>query len=307
MVQIITHNWWWGKKIVVVDDLNSHSANDALSANQWRVLDEKIDTLDLWNVKISTDEGNIFSSGLKLWLWNKEDLDNISPKDANTLYIPYQSTWGGWQPWVNTVAYYPLTSSSTVNDLSGNSYTLTNGWNVTFWTQQWVDCATFNWTLASVLTQSSISFNAFPTYTASVWMYITWTSGKYQTIYVIGASGGTWALWSWFRYNTWLCIWSRHPAYESVRRWNINWAWHLLTNVVNWSSSIQYLDWQQYQTLTNSLTDTQTVLSLWAPNGFHYDDDLTWYLSNFILENVSRSAQEVADYFELTKWAYWIS
>ena len=48
-----------------------------------------------------------------------------------------------WLPNKDTIAYYPLNATTTVNDMSGNSKTLTNN-NVTFWTYNWVDCANFS-------------------------------------------------------------------------------------------------------------------------------------------------------------------
>ena len=53
-------------------------------------------------------------------------------------------------PWSSTIAYYPLNSSTTVNDMSGNGYTLTNDW-ASFWTYGWVDCAYFGAKLLTLL------------------------------------------------------------------------------------------------------------------------------------------------------------
>ena len=211
-----------------------------------------------------------------------------------------------WLPNEHTLAYYPLNSTTTVNDLSGNNKNLTNAWNVTFWTNYWVNCAYFNWTQNGMLVQNNISFNAYPTYTASVRMYIT-TNSAYNTIYVIGSVMETGALWSWYKRGTWLSLSWWSPNWEVIKSWNIDWWWHLLTNVVNWSNAIQYLDWQQYQTLTNLLSGTQTVLCLWVPANFHQDNVLTWSLSNFILEDKVRTAQDVADYYDKIKSQYWIS
>ena len=49
-----------------------------------------------------------------------------------------------YNPWSNTLAYYPLTSTTTVNDMSWNNHHLTNAWKVNFWGYWGVDCAYFS-------------------------------------------------------------------------------------------------------------------------------------------------------------------
>lgn len=220
------------------------------------------------------------------------------------LNMVYYKVVSWWQPWANTIAYYPLKSNT--NDYSWNWYNLTNLWNVTFGTYQWVNCAIFNGTSNSQLYNTSISYSAYPTQTVAVWIYVTWTSsGVYQTIYHIGTAIRYWKLGTWFNYNTWLCLWSWDGQYESVKAWNINWAWHLLVNVTSGSSSVQYLDWVEYQTFTNSLSYTQTWLYVWWAQSTSAER-LTWYESELILENKARTAQEITDYYNLTKWDYWL-
>ena len=212
----------------------------------------------------------------------------------------------GWQPWVNTVAYYPLTSFFTVNDIVGN-YNLTNTWDVSFGTYQWVNCAYFNWTTNSQLYNTSLSFPSYPTQTVLVWMYIDWTGNIYQTIYHIWTTPQNWWLGSWYKQsNTSLSLSSWAVRYESTKAWNLNWSWHLLTNVTNWNSSIQYIDGQQYQTFTNSLSATQTWLYIgWAHN--RQSERLTGYESELIIEDKARTSQEISDYFNQTKSLYGIN
>ena len=218
----------------------------------------------------------------------------------------YIGEYKGYTPWSNTVAYYPLTSSSTIQDKSWNNKTLTNVWNVAFWTYAWVNCAYFNGTSNSQLYNTSISFSAYPTQTVLVWMYITWTSSSvYQTIYHIWTTAKTGKLGSWFKYWTWLCIGSWYWWYESIKSWNINGSWHLLVNVTNWTSSTQYLDWVLYQSLTNSLSDTQTWLYIWWAQQ-NTSERLSWYESELIVENRAWIATEVSNYYNLTKSNYWL-
>lgn len=210
-----------------------------------------------------------------------------------------------WLPWSNTLAYYPLTSVTTTSDRSWNSYTLTNN-AVTFWVNQWVDCAYFWQNGGTKLVNTSISFSANPTQTVAVRMYIETPQVRYETIYHIGTSTWNWWLGSRYNKNLWLCIWEWDTSYESVKSGDLSNAWHLLVNTTNWNSSIQYIDWVQYQTLTNNLPNAQT----WLYIGCSYSDtnhQLTWCLSNLIIENKTRTAQEVADYYNQTKGNYGVS
>ena len=47
----------------------------------------------------------------------------------------------GWQPWANTLCYYPFDTD--YSDQSWNGYNLTNRWATTIWTKWGVDCAVF--------------------------------------------------------------------------------------------------------------------------------------------------------------------
>lgn len=226
--------------------------------------------------------------------------NDVTMAELNNAYIGEV-----WTPWSNTIAYYPLTSSTTTTDQKW-TYNLTNAWNVVFWTYQWVSCAYFNWTTTSQLYNTSLSFAARPTQTVLVWMYISWTSTSvYQTIYHTWITSKTGKLGSWFKYWTWLCIGSWYWWYESIKSWNINGSWHLLVNVTNWTSSTQYLDWALYQSLTNSLSDTQTWLYIWWAQQSS-SERLSWYESEFIVESKVRTAQEILDYYNKTKSNYWL-
>ena len=92
-----------------------------------------------------------------------------------------------WQPWANTVAYYPLTSTTTVNDLSGNGYTLsTHDTLPTFWIYQWVDCASFN-------------SNSLKTSSVNPWAY--WKLArtvKYRWEQQIRNASCFWSIVSWY-------------------------------------------------------------------------------------------------------------
>ena len=221
----------------------------------------------------------------------------------------FNTVYGGepkWKPGSNTIAYYPLTSTTTTSDMkwSGTAYNLTNSGNVTFWTYNWVSCAYFNGTTNWYLYNTSLSFSYPSEQTVCVWMYISGTSSwVYQAIYHIWIVGWTWKLGSWFRYGTWLSLSGWTGSSEVIKSWNINWAWHLLANITNWNSSIQYLDWVQYQSNTNSLSATQSGIYLWGAQNTS-SDRLTWYESELIVENKARTSDKVMAYYNQTKSNY---
>jgi hypothetical protein len=87
-------------------------------------------------------------------------------------------------------------------------------------------------------------------------------------------------------------------------------TWHLLTATYTWSADTAnnvkiYVDsslvkqWQRWGTTTANM-----IGYVW---NYNTNDNLKWYLSQFILEDKTRTAQEIADYYNQTKWNYWIS
>ena len=203
-------------------------------------------------------------------------------------YFIYSTSGGwGWQPWVNTLAYYPLTSSSTVNDQSWNNYTLTNSW-VTFTTLGWVDCANFDWSSWLYNTSFAIigtwdftlSLRGCPT-SNSQWMWLfVWNSLTDVVInsvngYIQDTSAPT-------PLNTWTYITFTRSS------WNL----HIYSN---WT---EYVD-------TAFSNDIQSNLYMWKrPNNTLY---LSWWLSECIVEDRAWTATEITDYFNETKANYWIS
>ena len=226
--------------------------------------------------------------------------------DGKHYFIYHEETVWPRTPWANTVAYYPLNSTDTTSDMKGTgiAYDLTNVGSVTFWTNQWVDCAAFDGTTNSQLYNSSLSFPAMPSQTVLFRAYITWTATYvYQTLYHIWLTPQTWKLWAWFKYDTWLCIGCWYWGYEAIKPWNINWAWHLIANVADWVVGTQYLDGNQYQIVGLNLSDVQQSIYVWWEQS--WTGRLTGYMSNLIVENKAWTATEILNYYNQTKSNYW--
>ena len=76
-----------------------------------------------------------------------------------------------WTPWENTIAYYPLTSTDTVNDRSWNWLNGTQNWTITFGSWLWwVDCALFSWNTWSYIQVAHNAKMATNTITYSMWL-----------------------------------------------------------------------------------------------------------------------------------------
>lgn len=222
-----------------------------------------------------------------------------------------------WQPWANTIAYYPLTSASTVNDLSGNGKNLTNS-NVSFWEYSWVDCAYLNW--SAYLTVPDIVNNT-PEWTMSFYIKPSSVNGAIFSKQWDGRNTSLIALW-FYTSNTWAktswtngyVYWKTYNAWWSAVSSNEALSTSSWSNVILvWSSSSMkiYVNWTLKNTLNGNYSfpnwDSYTTERIGSRLA---DGDekgkLTWYMWSFIFENKGRTAQEVAEYYSLTKRDYWL-
>ena len=191
-------------------------------------------------------------------------------------------------PWANTVAYYPLTSETTVNDQSGNNRNLTNYNGVAFGTYAGVDCASFSWN-KMILYNSDFPARWYGDYTISCWMYTT--SNNQQVV-----------LANWTSEDNVLMIlmknWYIDPNIAPV---TLN-IWHHICYVIDSNHLIMYVDGVQVYNVTYNVNGGKS-LWIWRET---YDDDANylWYINEVIIESVARSAQEVQDYYNNTKSNY---
>ncbi len=215
------------------------------------------------------------------------------------------SGWGWRQPWANTLAYRPLTSTSTTNDLSWNNNNLSSIWTVNFWTYYWVDCACFDdnsWRLQS---SSLYDINDLTWITICSWFFTDWAP-----------SDTDWKIWTteWhncFWYANWLWWYYRSDFAFGTINTTVNteseWLLVALTcDKVNFTITVL---WQNLNyTQTEPVQDFSMIwtnYTIWDSPGL--PRKLIWYISNFIIENKSWTAQEVSDYYNQTKSLYGIS
>ena len=217
----------------------------------------------------------------------------------------------GWKPWANTVVYYPLDSINTVNDLSWHNYTLTNSWSVAFWTNQWVDCAWFtswgrsSWSRWLYRTSDTIITPQSTDLTFHVWLY-KWSETMYSNPRIIG------------RYNSPIFTYASRSKISTADSTTygitpVEWAWFLFSCVYKYSDKTwaYYLNGAYQNTQTNSTPASYS--NAWIVLGTRdglwtwYWDKWSWWMSNIIIENKVRTAQEVADYYNQNKSLYGIS
>lgn len=219
-----------------------------------------------------------------------------------------------WKPWANTIAYYPLTSTTTVNDLSGNGYTLTQNTWVTFQNNQWVSSARIYGTDGSWfsfwLTQSSLS-------TAAIWTVFTLNYYWLAEWYIRAWSSIRVWWWKWFNASLfWVWVGNNNANAEMLNSsiGTIG-SSEKITNNIRYNLCFTYNNWQEklYLNGVEVASWTYTIASssdtiFWIGVSFGRDNYYAsrWCASNVILENKARTAQEVADYYNSTKANYWL-
>lgn len=220
--------------------------------------------------------------------------------------VTYQQ-W--WQPWANTIAYYSLTSSSTTNDESGNGYNLTNSW-ATFGTYGGVDCVYLDNTDSKKLYATIPWLSGNPTFTVNVYVNRQWTTNSdWWQLFVVWSVG-----------SNLKCYWNAIRTdwkYLTRTRWwgearstvtNTLGVWELITVVKDGSNTTVYRNASEIAswTITTNISATDFTIGSFNSRSTYYQS-FYWYLSEFIVEDKVRTAQEIADYYNQTKSLYGIN
>ena len=206
-----------------------------------------------------------------------------------------------WQPWANTLVYYPLENDT--NDHSGNSNNLTG--TVSYVTSANKQVAKFSWN--SHLTASS-SVVSVQTFTISFWVKLNSNSSEQCLV----ANANT---------DSWINITKFPNSYDiyglyGPSRWWMNtgpvnpwsWTWVHYVSVFEGSNSIKtYSNWNltDQTSISSNIAYPSVNFSLWwsVTRWRNFDG----WLSEVIIEDRLWSAQEISDYFDQTKSLYWIS
>ena len=212
-----------------------------------------------------------------------------------------------WKPWANTIAYYPLKAD--FNDASWNNKNLTNTWSPSITTYWWVACASYS------------SWNNYSYYNGSIWatatartisVWLNIPTALDAWIWWIATSNNYWKWWLWFTEKSWQ-IWVSDFWAGQDRFAYPSW-WFNIIAAQEWSTIKAYLNWTLVKTYTNqdttwSWATAPNILKIWWKpwsNGGWADSNFAWYVSEFILENKTRTADEATKYYNSTKSNYWL-
>lgn len=217
-----------------------------------------------------------------------------------------------WQPWTNTVAYRPLTSTTTVNDQSWNNYTLTQTGG-SFTTLDGVDCFYNGWSTTGYFTLSSAPL--IPIWNAdrtiSLWARPSNYSTSYTRYFIRYWAAGTSWQWVWLATNT---NWKYSASvYWTSIYWDIMTAdaWVLLTFTSSWNTFNFYVNgvlvWTKTATINTSAITSSLPLRLMRSHDTNSSSyQVRWYLSEVIIEDKTWTATEIANYFNSNKAKYWL-
>ena len=205
---------------------------------------------------------------------------------VKNVYIWESSGWT-WAPWANTLAYYPLKTDW--NEASWKTWlNIVNNW-IKF---NWV--AIFDWNNHNCHFENDV--------------------GQAKTI-----SMRINRIWWW---NDWYCkILDRRYTYQYITVWS-RYSWNVYTvqsgNLAVLPSSQRtyfvfiiddqiklYLNWELAGS-GNKGNLNWTWYYIWGDNSSssRYNYDFIWMMSELIFEDRVRTAQEIADYYNATKWNY---
>lgn len=191
------------------------------------------------------------------------------------------------QPWANTVAYYPMISdildhSWNNNNFTGSWYSFSNNKVILTSDLSWPLVVPTSWTEPRTVI-AWISYSS----SSSEWMYkfadwIYWDNGS-----IINSStreGGHLKIGSsWYEVHT-----ASSQTFDCIAL------------VRDWTSLVVYINWNLLNTATIARND-------WY---FQYATSSStlcaWTYWEIIVENKAWSAQEISDYYDQTKWNYWL-
>jgi len=223
------------------------------------------------------------------------------------VYIRVDVQW--WQPWANTLAYLPLNWNANDYSGNGNNWTVYNANWVTENNRQYIqgtNSTNNSWAyvvLPIIPITSECTFSAWVKFNTSntqycniVWCYYHTDDSKCLSSFTLDSS--TW--WVNCSNGSWL--------YNIVGQTSISIWWHLVTVTIKAWEQKWFLDGVVKWTTGNATNFAATNTVPFTINRL-YNSTVTWWCAvwDFILEDKVRTAQEVVDYYDLTKSLYGIS
>lgn len=224
--------------------------------------------------------------------------------EPKKIYIRVDEQW--WQPWANTIAYWRLnwnTLDSSWNDrnLSVRTWSISYG-VLSWWQNYWIfDGNTILSHKSNYVWLNKWTLLAYIYYMSNSGILLADTQDVNNSNNYYHTSN-----YSGSQYRP-LYYWS--SSSQATAPWTLQWFLFVITQ--DGTGLKYYKNW----TLVNTISITN-FLSGTSHNqrsvGGHarwtqYYDKINWYISDVILENKVRTAQEIQDYYNQTKSLYGIS
>lgn len=232
-------------------------------------------------------------------MWYKLKRIMMRPNGVEKQVRP--DTW--WQPWANTLAYYKFNWN--LNDSSGN------GRNLNMYTGSFSYSTLSSWQpYCQLNTNAQAYFSSFPfnrtAYTVSWWCYFTDVTSSNQKIIMDLHDGGNY----FPRFYAW--GWNHSGKISSVvsfdsydPSWATNTRYYLVAVIKN-NVSYSYINWNLIHSQSYSNSATSWSLFLNGTSNHNSGYYTSWRISELILENKARTAQEISNYYNQTKSDYWL-
>lgn len=320
-------DWATGKLIKDWGSVPTSFAPDS-AGTQWQVLTKWASgydwaTVSGWDVQVSTDTGNLLSTGVKLWLGDKADFESLGSLDANTLYAPIEWMWGGgwdwtWQP-TDAKCWYKF--DWTYSDDTG-TYGDATGTSTFVALDSWCNVLQTDGTNL-VLLPSALTSTAMTTYTVAFWVKIITTSPAYW-----------YYAWSWASNGAMMCFYES-TGWRNYFEWWLNgnnnnrditptgiWAdWRLICLRSNWTgrSNVSLIINWQYNIASwwTGWSDTSSIFgyanwgqfAIWGryPNASGSGQVTSIQMSSFVISTSYWDDATCLAMYEWTKSNYGIS
>lgn len=319
--------WWWGSNVWEPTNLYAIDSSNTSIDITWTdnslqtippstfgksVLVRKVGSAPTspsdWTTVVTETVMNTYQNNAYTDTWLTEwttyyyQIFSYSSDWGITYWTPVSATPSSWwHPWVNTIAYYEFNnnlddSSWNWHNLSVRSGAVTYGVEASWWKYAYFDINT--WTYA---------YSNFPQIdTTAITLSYWWQPKQIFTSWnEISVAYTTTS-------NTVVLL----ATNRSVSFWNLSWeitatadTWYHLCVTIWWWNLTSYINWVQYETGSFSApwtTSTKLVINnARDTNSSSFANNN--YVSELIIEDKARTAQEIADYYNQTKWDYWIS
>jgi hypothetical protein len=226
------------------------------------------------------------------------------------LNMIYWATWWGgwWQPWANTIAYFPLDTDKS-NTVSGSSIALSTS-TTTISTIWWVSCLYCDWTQSQTM---NIGFRTEDVGSVMFWYYSTdnswvrtfigqntWPAGRSDERSIVFFS---WTILRYARAENGGTSYDVDATLPTANQWHCigitEWSW--------WAKF--FIDGVQVGTDSNSLAFSQCTVNTWVwctNDRWSISRQFKGYMSKIVLNDSDISLADYLDFYNKTKWDYWI-